>query len=122
MVLGKKCPRCGQIFSYLEKRKKGNREYLYAVHVNREKGKRRIKKCYLGSPERAPHLTPHLTPQEAPQSISWLMEKIELSEEDYLAIMLYYGKRVKCPENVRNRARELFNRIFSKGEKILIVK
>ncbi|MGC8988289.1 hypothetical protein [Infirmifilum sp.] len=54
---------------------------------------------------------------QAPQQ-----ERIELSQQDYNAIMLYYGKRVKCPEAVRKMAKELFERIFSKGEKILVVK
>jgi uncharacterized protein (DUF1778 family) len=58
-----------------------------------------------------------IAPQTTPQQ-----ERIELSEQDYNAIMLYYGKRVKCPEAVRKRAKELFERIFSKGEKILVIR
>jgi len=49
---GKICPRCGERYSWLERRvvREGGREYeyFYAVHEYRENGKRRIKKCYLG--------------------------------------------------------------------------
>jgi len=42
------CPRCGLKYSYIERRKVGDRVYLYAVHYFKVGGKRRIKKCYLG--------------------------------------------------------------------------
>jgi len=35
-------------YSYIERRKVGDRVYLYAVHYLKVGGKRRIKKCYLG--------------------------------------------------------------------------
>jgi len=42
------CPRCGQKYSYIEKRKKNGQIYLYAVHRWKEGKKNKIKKCYLG--------------------------------------------------------------------------
>jgi len=52
---GKICPRCGERYSWLERRvvREGGREYeyFYAVHEYKENGKRRIKKCYLGPAE-----------------------------------------------------------------------
>jgi hypothetical protein len=39
------CPRCGQIYSYLEKRTVGSNTYYYAVHVI---GRGKKRKCYLG--------------------------------------------------------------------------
>jgi len=47
------CPRCGMPYSYLKRKRKGNRVYLYAVHYmgyTREGGKVRKKEreCYLG--------------------------------------------------------------------------
>ncbi len=124
-ISGKICPKCGQKFSYLEERRIGNRIYHYAVHVRREKGKRKVKKCYLGaSITIAPsQVTVAFQPPRvmiAPQTPQ--IERIELSEEDYNAIIQYYDKRVKCPEAIRNKARELFRKIFSKGEKLLVIK
>jgi len=52
---GKICPRCGERYSWLERRvvrEEGREyEYFYAVHEYRESGKRRVKKCYLGPAE-----------------------------------------------------------------------
>jgi len=42
------CPRCGLKYSYIERRRVGDQVYLYAVHYSKEKGKRRVHKCYLG--------------------------------------------------------------------------
>ena len=48
MKSNKVCPRCGLKYSYLERRKVGDRVYLYAVHYFKVGRKRRIRKCYLG--------------------------------------------------------------------------
>ena len=40
------CPRCGGAVDWYERYRKGDRVYLYAVHVDPESGSRR--KCYLG--------------------------------------------------------------------------
>jgi len=48
---GKICPRCGEPFTYLEKRTRGNNVYLYCVHESRKGGKRTIRKCYIGPEE-----------------------------------------------------------------------
>ena len=42
------CERCGRPVSWYEKRRVGNREYLYAIHYS--KGKR--EQCYLGPPDK----------------------------------------------------------------------
>jgi len=42
------CPRCGLKYSYIERRRIGDQVYLYAVHYFKERGKRRVHKCYLG--------------------------------------------------------------------------
>jgi len=48
------CPRCGQPYRYLEKRKIGNNVYYYAVHYEGyERGpdgkpRPKLRKCYLG--------------------------------------------------------------------------
>jgi|GEM_PF-2446496 len=47
------CPRCGEPFAWLERRLRGDRVYLYAVHEHREKGARRRRRCYLGPEEEA---------------------------------------------------------------------
>ncbi|MEM3145524.1 MAG: hypothetical protein QW332_06020, partial [Thermoproteota archaeon] len=43
------CPRCEQPYSYVEKRKKNNHTYFYAVHITKIDGKRHFHKCYLGA-------------------------------------------------------------------------
>ena len=43
------CTRCGGVVSWVERRRVGDSVYLYAVHELREGGKRKIKKCYLGT-------------------------------------------------------------------------
>ena len=42
------CPRCGAKYNYIERRKKGDQVYLYAVHKWKEGDRVRVKKCYLG--------------------------------------------------------------------------
>jgi hypothetical protein len=43
------CPRCGLSVSWFERHKRGNREYVYAVHVLGYSNKKRlVRKCYLG--------------------------------------------------------------------------
>ncbi len=50
----KVCPRCGQPYSYIEKQRKGDREYYVAVHylgyerTSNGKIKKKVRKCYLG--------------------------------------------------------------------------
>jgi len=53
----KVCPRCGEPISYIERRKMGNRVYLYAVHYyGYERGpdgkpRPKLRRCYLGPEE-----------------------------------------------------------------------
>mgnify|MGYP001626450352 FL=1 len=166
-------------YSYIERREIGNNSYFYAVHVSREKGERRIRKCYLGPSSAYIHVT-HLHQDEGlelkglmnknraveymnalidyiasnyheiwsseeasalalrslasrllkvadeicpqPQQQQPSMERIELSREDLEALIQYYGKRTKCSEKVRERARKLFEIIFSPGEKVLVIR
>lgn len=42
------CPKCGNRYSWIERRVRGDQIYYYAVHEKREEGKRKVKKCYLG--------------------------------------------------------------------------
>jgi len=51
LIKKKVCPRCGERFSYIEKRTIGNNDYYYAVHETQRGGKRKVTKHYLG-PER----------------------------------------------------------------------
>lgn len=47
MKSDKTCPRCGLKYSYIERRKIGNKVYLYVVHYLRVGSERKIRKCYL---------------------------------------------------------------------------
>ncbi len=48
------CPRCGQPVSYIEKQRRGNQVYYYAVHYlgyeRTPDGRihRKVRRCYLG--------------------------------------------------------------------------
>ena len=42
------CPRCGLRYSYIERRRVGDQVYLLAVHYTFNKGRRKVRKCYLG--------------------------------------------------------------------------
>ena len=48
------CPRCGQPISYIERQRRGNQVYYYAVHyLGYERGPddrihKKVKRCYLG--------------------------------------------------------------------------
>ncbi len=55
---GKVCPRCGQPYSYVERTKaRGTQQrYYYAVHLIKEAGKWKKKRCYLG-PKVYAHVT-----------------------------------------------------------------
>ncbi|MFP3138385.1 MAG: hypothetical protein RXS42_09270 [Nitrososphaeria archaeon] len=45
------CPRCGEPYAWLERRLRGDRVYLYAVHEHVKNGVRRRRRCYLGPEE-----------------------------------------------------------------------
>jgi hypothetical protein len=44
------CPKCGST-GYLDKRKIGNRVYIYVIHVERAEGRRKVRRCYVGPEE-----------------------------------------------------------------------
>ena len=52
-MMTKICPRCGEPYAWLERRRHGNYVYLYAVHERTENGARRRRRCYLGPEEEA---------------------------------------------------------------------
>jgi hypothetical protein len=45
---GEPCPICGDIIDSIERRPTESNVYLYAVHLEKEGGKWRVRKCYLG--------------------------------------------------------------------------
>ncbi len=46
------CPRCGAFVSWFETHRRGDREYVYAVHyLGYSKGRKAVRKCYLGPAE-----------------------------------------------------------------------
>jgi len=48
------CPRCGQPISYIERQRRGNRFYYYAVHYEGYERtpdgriRKKVRRCYLG--------------------------------------------------------------------------
>jgi hypothetical protein len=66
------CPRCGEPYAWLERRRHGNYVYLYAVHERTENGARRRRRCYLGPEEEAgqkpeeARASPRLEAEEVP--------------------------------------------------------
>ena len=57
------CPRCGRPFSYIKRRKVGNRVYLYAVHylgyerLPNGKIRKKVEECYLGPEDSYEYVT-----------------------------------------------------------------
>jgi len=45
---GSICERCGSKIDYIDEKEIGGNTYLYAIHVEKEEGKRRLRFCYLG--------------------------------------------------------------------------
>ena len=118
------CPICGEKVSYIERRKIGNRVYLYSVHVKREGKKRTVKKCYLGKETKYLYLLE--TGQEKasiPETDFFITERIKISKDELNDIILYYDKRDTkgMTKERRDRARELFKKVFSSGKKIVEV-
>jgi hypothetical protein len=82
------CPRCGQIYSYLEKRTVGSNTYYYAVHVIGRGKERKKRKCYLG-PEK--HIYGHgsisppqseINREQLAQYLPEIIEELEKAKED----------------------------------------
>jgi len=121
---GKICPRCGECYSWLERRgvREGGREYeyFYAVHEYRESGKRRIKKCYLGPAEYRYVTTTHETKEGL--VFSGLLDSNRAIK--YLYSIMAYIERVASdidPSQLKALARnvrEFADRIEKIAEKI----
>jgi hypothetical protein len=118
------CPVCGQKISYIERKKIHEKFYLYCVHVKREGGKRKTKRCYLGPEARLKAPSPIKIASLGGEEISPpVIEQIEISKELLEDILMYYDKRRTKGMTKERRAKaiETFRRIFSKGEKIVRV-
>jgi hypothetical protein len=116
------CPVCGQKISYIERKKIHEKFYLYCVHVKREGGKRKTKRCYLG-PEARLKAPPtikvaSLSGEEISRPV---IEEIRISKDLLEEILTYYGSRrtTKLTKEQKDRAKETFKKVFSKGTKIL---
>jgi hypothetical protein len=116
------CPICGQKISYIERKKIHEKFYLYCVHVKREAGKRKTKRCYLGPEARLKAPPPIKIASLSGEEISRpIIEQIEISKELLEDILMYYDKRrtTKMTKERKARAVEAFRKVFSKGTKIV---
>jgi len=68
------CPKCGEPFAWLERRRRGDRVYLYAVHERTENGVRRRRRCYLGVEEEAGRKPEEARAWEGPEAEEVLSE------------------------------------------------
>lgn len=81
----KVCPRCGAEYSWIERRVTPHNVYLLAVHVYKEDGKRRVRKCYLGPEELYKHV----------ERVHNLDALTNVSEQDYLKLAMRSLTRIK---------------------------
>jgi len=122
------CPRCGEPYSWIEKRRVvrvvgGRRceyEYFYAVHEYREGGKRKIKKCYLG-PDAYKYVSLTHKPREG-LTFSGLMDS-DRAIKYFYSLMSYIERAADeiDPKQLRalaKNAREFADRIEKIAEKI----
>jgi hypothetical protein len=126
------CPKCGQKISYIEKKLIGRNTYLYAVHVKREGGKRKVKRCYLG-PEISITLTGPISvgvdssvnmgSQITVGKSSSVIDMIVISKDLLNDIVAYYDKRrtKEIDEERRAKVIEVFRKVFSPGKRIVEV-
>ncbi len=108
----KLCPRCGQPYSYIEKRvvKGSKQEYFYAVHVYKEGDRWRKRRCYLG---------PKLYSRVAPLQGFQLRGLIEGSRErllDYLESIISDLEKMELDAESRRRLRDLSIRLARLSE------
>jgi len=108
MVLEERiCPRCGNYINYLEKRVHGNSIYFLAVHKWRGKdGKIHVHKCYLGKNLEA----------------KFLPVNLYLSQMDLGILRDYFVSRKRIPKWKREKAKELFDKIFNTDRNVIIKK
>jgi hypothetical protein len=57
ILRGQVCERCGAKIDYVERKVTEFNTYLYAIHVTKEGGKWRTRKCYLGPEEEYKNVT-----------------------------------------------------------------
>jgi len=94
MSQSKICPKCGREYKWIERKEIKGNIYLYAVHVYKENGRRRIRKCYLG-------------PKEHKREVVFNIERIS----DYLDELIKYLKTVNLDDGVRKDLGVKFMRI-----------
>jgi len=97
------CPRCGQKYSYIERREQGNNVYLLAVHVTRENKKRHVRKCYLG-PESDYIYVSYMHPEEGLQLKGMLNRDRAL---EYLRALRNYFRNEKMDDSMRRQLSEI---------------
>jgi len=103
------CPRCGQPISYIERQRRGNQVYYYAVHyLGYERGPddrihKKVKRCYLG-PEA--YIEVSKLHSDLGLTLKGLME--EGRERDYMeALVRSVRDRIRGGRLTAGEAREL---------------
>jgi ribosomal protein S27AE len=101
------CPRCGSYISYVERRNKNGNIYFYAVHRWRGKeGRNHTRKCYLGKDLEA----------------KFLPVNLYLSQLDLKVIREFFVSRKRIPRWKKERAKELFDKIFNSDRDVVVRK
>lgn len=99
------CPRCGGTYSYIERARRGDRVYLYAVHYL---GNGKKRKCYLGAE----------VYEYFNRVYGRVMELVGYSRED--VVLEYLDELIEYLEktSVREENIEKLKKILDKTEKI----
>jgi len=110
------CPRCGKSVDWIERRKVGDRVYVYAVHVTRTKKggrvKRKIRKCYLGPADKYEYVS-RLHSKEGLEFRGLLDRNRAIA---YLDALIKYLENVELNKELR---RSLGARFIKLGRKLM---
>ena len=111
-VEGRICPRCGLPYSYIKRRKVGNKVYIYAVHYlgyTREGGKvkKKVKECYLGPEGSYDYVT--LTHEREGLILRGLTDSGRALE--YLDALINYLGRVEIDRELALKLAERFEKL-----------
>ena len=102
------CPRCGAPVSWFERHSRSGRTYLYAVHyLGRERGKKRVRKCYLGPVDDYEYVSRLHFPEG--------LRLRGLSDPDralaYLDALINYIRNIELSPSLRQQLAERFERL-----------
>ena len=107
VVVERVCPRCGSKYNWIERHKRGDRVYLYAVHKEGKGKNAKRWKCYLGPSDSYVYVSKTHTQEDL--RLKGLAD-IDRALE-YLDALINYVETVELDGSVRARLAEKFKQL-----------